>query len=90
MITLYSAIASVFFALIALLSYFYNKSKASDSTAQNNAVETQISALDTQLKANQNQVSQIQQQTAQQEQGETNASILQSINSSNSSNTPKS
>ena len=80
MVTLVCGLLSGIFALIAILAHVFEKNGTSSTTASQNAVTSQLSAIDAKITANNNQAAQVAAQTAAQEQGETNASILQDIN----------
>lgn len=86
MITLLTAVGSLILALISVISYLWTKNRNQATLNQNQGVKDQISTIDATIAGNQAQITQEQQNLANQEKGETNDSILQGINSSN---TPK-
>lgn len=86
MITLLTAVGSLILALISVISYLWTKNRNQATLNQNQGVKDQINTIDATIAGNQAQITQEQQNLANKEKGETNDSILSSINS----NAPKS
>lgn len=86
LLTLLAGLLSVIFALLAVVAHLFDKGKVTDALLNNNTVKDQLNTLDAKILGNQAQIDAEKSNLAAKEQGETNDSILSSINS----NIPKS
>lgn len=80
MLTLLTAIGSIIFALLSVISFLFNKNKALGAQNQEQVVKDQLNALDAKILGNQAAIDQVKSQTAEKEKGETNESIINDLN----------
>lgn len=80
MLTILASLASVIFALIALVAHFYEKTKADSALLGQSGVKDQLNAIDGQITKNQALIDAEKENLVEKEKNLTNEDIINNLN----------